>query len=223
MAFGGSGRARVLRQHDDDVRESTDIGQLVHVLVVRDTAQRETTALSRDLEGRINILNGKGHSVHTNRIRRKRFYLDCLWLEVLKKLDLALTSGRLEHGDLGTIAVEANGRLRPITLDGVAPNDVKPEIGKECDCGFDVTHRYADINECDLHGFTLGRYHMGYKTLGQILRATRNPTITVISPHRREIGVESLRSESSSQVWLELHDDRQLESPAHPTAQEQYR
>ena len=58
---------------------------------------------------------------------------------------------RLQHGDLGVVAVEADGGVGPLATDGVAADDGQPEVGEEGDRRFEVTDGDADVLELDGH------------------------------------------------------------------------
>jgi hypothetical protein len=62
---------------------------------------------------------------------------------------------RLEHGDVGVVAVEADGGVGPLSADRVTAEDGQPEVGKEGDRRFEVADGDADVLEFDGHRCTL--------------------------------------------------------------------
>ena len=72
-------------------------------------------------------------------------------MDVLEELEAAVAVWRLEHGDVGVVAVEAHGGVCPLATDRVAAHDGQPEVGKEGDRHFEVMDGDADVLELDGH------------------------------------------------------------------------
>ena len=62
-----------------------------------------------------------------------------------------LPSRRLEHGDIGVVAVEADSGVGPLSTDRVTAEDGKPEVGEEGDRRFEVADGDPDVLEFDGH------------------------------------------------------------------------
>ena len=78
-----------------------------------------------------------------------------------KKLKAAVAVWRLEHGDVGVVAVEADGSVGPLATDRVTAKDGQTEVGEEGDRRFEVAHGDADVLEFDghpLHAIESGRF-----------------------------------------------------------------
>lgn len=57
-----------------------------------------------------------------------------------------MPSGGLEHGDVGVVAVEADGGVGPVATDGVTADDGQTEVGEEGDRLFEVADGDADVS-----------------------------------------------------------------------------
>jgi hypothetical protein len=69
---------------------------------------------------------------------------------------------RLEHGDIGVVAVEADGCVGPFPTDRVTAEDGKPEVGEKGDRRFEVADGDPDVFEFDghaLHAIESARFH----------------------------------------------------------------
>src|SRR4051794_8290795 len=73
-------------------------------------------------------------------------------MEVLEELEPAVAVRRLEHGDLGVVAVQADGGVGPLPADRVTAKDGQPEIGEEGDRRLEVADGDADVLQRDGHG-----------------------------------------------------------------------
>src|SRR6185312_3536109 len=58
---------------------------------------------------------------------------------------------RLEHRNVGVVAIEANGSVGPFATDRVTADDRETEVGEEGDRGFEVANGDADILKFDGH------------------------------------------------------------------------
>ena len=72
-------------------------------------------------------------------------------MDVLEELEAAVAVWRLEHGDLGVVAVEADGGVGPLSTDSVTAEDGQTEVGEEGDRRFEVADGDADVLEFDGH------------------------------------------------------------------------
>jgi hypothetical protein len=94
--------------------------------------------------------------------------LDRVGVDVLEELEATvavcrLASGvwRLEHGDVGVVAVQTDGGVGPLSTDGVTAKDGQTEVSEEGDRRFEVADGDADVLEFDghaLHATESGRF-----------------------------------------------------------------
>src|SRR5215216_5874047 len=152
---------QLLGEHHDDAVGAADIGELVHVPVGRHAAQRVAAVPRGDLEGLVNIVDREGHAVHANLVRLRGLRLYRVGVDVLEELEATVTVWRLEHGDVGVVAVEADRGVGPLSTDRVTTEDGQPQVGKEDDRCFEVADGDADVLEFDghaLHAIESGRW-----------------------------------------------------------------
>lgn len=128
-----------------------DVAQLVDVLTGRDTAQRQATVTRGNAQGLVDVVDGEGHAMHADLVRKSRCRLDRRGVDVLEEFDLASTIRGLQHGDPGVVAVQPHRRVGPLTADGVLPHQREAEIREECDRGVQVANGDADVFEPDVH------------------------------------------------------------------------
>jgi hypothetical protein len=93
----------------------------------------------------------KATRVHADLVRPGGLRLDRVGVNVLEELEAAVAVWRLEHCDVGVVAVEADGGVGPLTTDGVSAEDGQPEVGEEFDRRFEVADGDADVLEFDGH------------------------------------------------------------------------
>ena len=74
-------------------------------------------------------------------------------MNVLEELETTVAIWRLEHGDVGVVAVEADGCIGPLSTDRVTAEDGKPEVGEEGDRRVEVADGDPDVLEFDGHVF----------------------------------------------------------------------
>lgn len=86
-----------------------------------------------NLERCVNVVNGERDAVHTNFIRVGGLRLDRIGVKILEELELAVTIRRLENGDLGVVAIEADGGVGPVSADCVAADDFQTQVNEEGD------------------------------------------------------------------------------------------
>ena len=67
-------------------------------------------------------------------------------MDVLEELEATVAVGRLEHGDVGMVAVEADGGVGPLSTDRVTAEDGQPEVGEEGGRRFQVADGDADVS-----------------------------------------------------------------------------
>src|SRR4051812_38986117 len=113
--------------------------------------------LCRDMQGLVDVVDGEGDAVHANLIRSGRSRLDRVGMDVLEELDASVAVRRLEHGDVGVVAVQSDGRVGPLPTDRVATKDGETEVGEEGDGLFEIADGDADVLELDGHACTLPR------------------------------------------------------------------
>src|SRR3974390_1789029 len=77
--------------------------------------------------------------------------LDRVGVDVLEELEATVAVWRLEHGDVGVVAVEADGGVGPLPADRVTAEDGEPEVGEEGDRRFEVADGDADVLQSDGH------------------------------------------------------------------------
>jgi hypothetical protein len=108
-----------------------------------------------DLEGLVEVVDREGHAVHADLVRTGGPGLDGVGVDVLEELEATAAVGGLQHGDVGVVAVEADGRVGPLTADRVAAEDGEPEVGEEGDRRLEVADGDPDVLELDGHVRTL--------------------------------------------------------------------
>jgi hypothetical protein len=85
-------------------------------------AQRVAAVPRGDLEGLVDVVDREGHAVYADLVRaRGSVSIVSGWM-YSKTSRRPLPSGvwRLEHGDLGVVAVEADGCVGPLSTDSVS-------------------------------------------------------------------------------------------------------
>ncbi len=142
---------QLLGEHHDDPAGAADIGELVDVSVGRYAAQRVTAVPRGGLERLIDVVNREGDAVHADLIRLCGLGFDRVGMDVLEEFEATAAVWRLEHGDVGVVAVEAHGGVGPLATNRVATEDGQTKIGKERDCRLEVTDGDTDILEFDGH------------------------------------------------------------------------
>jgi hypothetical protein len=98
--------------------------------------------------------------VHADLVGPCGLCLDCVGVDVLEELKATVAVWRLEHGDVGMVAVETDGGVGPLAADRVAAEDDQTEVGKEGDRGFEVADGDTDVLKFDgqaLHATESGR------------------------------------------------------------------
>src|SRR5438270_12185103 len=70
-------------------------------------------------------------------------------MEVLEQLQATFAVRRLEHRDLGVVAVEADRGVGPLSTDRATAGNAEPKVGEEGDRLFEVADRDADVHELD--------------------------------------------------------------------------
>src|SRR5205809_7262156 len=79
--------------------------------------------------------------------------LDRIRVDVLEELKATVTVWRLEHRDLGVVAIKADGGVSPLTTHCVTADDRETEVGEKGDRCFDVANRDTDVLKSDGHAF----------------------------------------------------------------------
>ena len=138
-------------KHDEDAAGAADVGELVHVLIGRHAAQRVAAVPRGDLEGLVDVVDREGHAVHADLVGPGGLRLDRVGMDVLEELEATVAVWRLEHGDVGVVAVEADGGVGPLSTDRVTAEDGEAEVGEEGDRRFEVADGDPDVLEFDGH------------------------------------------------------------------------
>jgi hypothetical protein len=141
----------LLRQHQDDAARAAKVGELVHVFIRRHAAKRPVSMPCGDLEGFVDVVDRERDAVHADLVRTSGLRLNRFGVDVLEELNPTGTVRRLEHRDVGMIAVEADGSVRPLTADGVPADERETEVGEERDRCLEVLNGDADVLEFDGH------------------------------------------------------------------------
>jgi len=76
-----------------------------------------------DLEGLVDVVDREGHAVHADLVRASGLRLDRVGVDALEDLKTTVAVWRLAHGDLGVVAVEADGGVGPLSTDRVTAED----------------------------------------------------------------------------------------------------
>src|SRR5512133_918170 len=89
--------------------------------------------------------------MHADLVRPGGLRLNRVGVDVLEELEATVAVWRLEHGDVGVVAVEADGGVGPLSTDRVTTEDGQPEVSKEGDRRFEVADGDADVLQLDGH------------------------------------------------------------------------
>src|SRR4051812_28598494 len=99
---------QLLGEHPDDAAGAAAIGQLVDVPECRNAAQWMAAMPRGDLERLVDVVDGECHAVHADLVGPGGLRLDRLGMDVLEELQATAAVWRLEHRDVGVVAVEAD-------------------------------------------------------------------------------------------------------------------
>src|SRR4029453_19444478 len=77
--------------------------------------------------------------------------LDRVGVDVLEELEATVAVWRLEHRDVGVVAVEADGGVGPLSTDRGTSENGQPEVSEEGDRRFQVADGDADVLQLDAH------------------------------------------------------------------------
>src|SRR5215212_3125969 len=89
--------------------------------------------------------------MHANLVRPGGLRLYRLGVDVLEELEATVTVWRLEHRDVGVVAVEADRGVGPLSTDRVTTEDGQPEVSEEGNRRFQVADGDADVLQLDAH------------------------------------------------------------------------
>jgi hypothetical protein len=81
--------------------------------------------------------------VHADLVRPGGLVSIASGVDVLEEPEATVAVWRLEHGDMGVIAVETDGGVGPLSTDRVAAQGGQPKVGEEGDRRFEVPDRDA--------------------------------------------------------------------------------
>ena len=99
--------------------------------------------------------------MHADLVGTGGLRLDRFGVDVLEELKATVTVWRLEHRDVGVVAIKADGSVGPLTTDRVTANDGEAEVGEKGDRCFEVANGDTDVLEFDgheLHATEPGRF-----------------------------------------------------------------
>jgi hypothetical protein len=144
---------QLLGEHHDDAAGAAYIGEPVHVFVSGYATQGAAAVPSGDREGLVKVVDREGDPVHADLVRPCGLGLDGSRMDVLEQLKPPVTVWGLEHGDVGVVAVQANGGIRPLSTDRIPAQDSQSEIDEEGDRCLKVTDGDSDILELDGHAW----------------------------------------------------------------------
>src|ERR687887_837875 len=89
--------------------------------------------------------------MHANLVGTSGLRLDRFGVDVLEELKATVTVWRLEHRNVGVIAIKADGGVGPLTTDRVTADDREAEVGEKGDRCFEVANGDADVLKFDGH------------------------------------------------------------------------
>jgi hypothetical protein len=72
-------------------------------------------------------------------------------VDVFEELKATVTVWRLEHRDIGVVAIKADGGVGPLATDRVTADDRQTEVGEKGDRCFEVANGDADVLKFDGH------------------------------------------------------------------------
>ncbi len=115
------------------------------------------------LKGLVDVVDGEGDAVHADLVGASGLRLDRRGVDVLEEFEATVAVWRLEHRNVGVIAIKADGSVGPLTTDRVAADDRETEVGEKGDRCFEVANGDPDVLKFD----------------GHALHATERPLATV--------------------------------------------
>ena len=86
-----------------------------------------------DREGLVDVVDRESHPVHADLVRPGGLRLDRVGVDVFEELEATVAVWRLEHRDVGVVAVEADGGVGPLSTDRVTSKNGQPEVSEEGD------------------------------------------------------------------------------------------
>src|SRR3954469_19808001 len=89
--------------------------------------------------------------MHANLVGTSGLRLDRFGVDVLEELKATVTVWRLEHRNVGVIAIKADGSVGPLTTDRVTADDRETEVCEKGDRCFEVANGDADVLKFDGH------------------------------------------------------------------------
>ncbi len=127
------------------------VRELVDILISRHATKRKAAVPRGDLEGLVEVVDRESNAVHADLVRPGGLRLDRVGMELLKELEATVAVWRLEHRDVGVVAVEADGGVGPLSTDRVTAENGQTEVSEEGDRRFEVADGDADVLELDGH------------------------------------------------------------------------
>ena len=95
--------------------------------------------------------------MHADLVGQGGTRLDRVGMDVLEQLEPTVTIRRLEHGDVGVVAIGPDGGVAPLSRDRVTTKDFQAKVGEESDRRFKAADGNADILKFDRHATESGR------------------------------------------------------------------
>jgi len=89
-------------------------------------------------------------------------------VDVLEELEATVAVWRLEHRDVGVVAVEADGGVGPLSTDRVTAENGQPEVSEEGDRRFEVADGDTDVLELDWHAPQVTKSGRGDQTANDL-------------------------------------------------------
>jgi hypothetical protein len=133
-----------------DIRaDEVPVGISADVPVGRHPAQRVATVPRGDLEGLVDVVDREGDAVHAYLVGSGGLRLDRVGVDVFEELEATVAVRRLEHRDVGVVALEADGGVGPLATDRVTAEHGQPEVSKEGDRRFEIADGDADVLKFD--------------------------------------------------------------------------
>src|SRR3982751_5852745 len=93
--------------------------------------------------------------MHADLVGTNGLHLDRFGVDVLEEFEATVAVWRLEHRNVGVIAIKADGGVGPLTTDRVTADDREAEVGEKGDRCFEIANGDADVLKSDGHACML--------------------------------------------------------------------
>jgi hypothetical protein len=107
-----------------------------------------------DLDGFVDVVHLECDAVHPDVVGLGGAGVDRVGVDVFEEFEATVAVRRLEHGDLGVVAVEADSGVGLLSTNGVAAENAQAEVGEEGDRLVEVADSDPDVLELDGHEFS---------------------------------------------------------------------